>query len=371
VSARHPRRWLVLGALATLLPVVAAATLIARSRQRVGRDRRARVRAAEAGRTVVVAIVGWSKPERVLHLLGEARPFAEVTLYAKVSGYLRDVLVDKGDRVRARQLVATIESPELDQQERAAAADAWSKQRVAGRTAELVRRKLVAQQDADLAVGAARQAEQLRRSLASQRSYQVLRAPFDGVVVARYADPGALLQSATSSQASALPVVSIARSERLRVFAYVDQRDAASVRSGQLVVLTAFSAGADRLAGTIRRTAGVLDPRTRTLLVEVDFDNRDHKILAGSFVDVELHVPSRRYAVVPAEALVLRAERTLVAVVGPDGRVHYRGVTLADQDGLSLWIAAGVREGERVALGVGESLDEGQLVRPIEPRPGR
>lgn len=174
-------------------------------------SRAAELRRSEvaAGPVVLLAPVRAAPRERRLDLQAEARPYAEVTLYAKISGYLKEILVDKGDAVRKDQLLAIIISPELDRQYDAAIADAQYKRKNAGRTSSLASAGLVAPRDAELDNSQALIADATAAGLGTQKSYTQLRAPFDGTVTARYVDPGALVQSAASSQTSALPVVTI------------------------------------------------------------------------------------------------------------------------------------------------------------------
>src|SRR5262249_46655958 len=146
-----------------------------------------------------------------VELIGEARPFAAVTLYAKVSGYLKSVSVDMGDRVKAGQVLAVIESPETDRAYSAAKEDFDNKQVKAQRIAKLLDKKFASPDEADQARTEAAVARERLAGLEEQRAYETLRAPFDGRVTARFADPGALVQNAASSQTSALPVVTVAQ----------------------------------------------------------------------------------------------------------------------------------------------------------------
>ena len=159
----------------------------ARRSQAVHAEEHERAETVARGARVRVATVGRSPAVRRLVLQGEARPFAEVTLYAKVSGYLHNLKVDKGDRVKANQVLATIESPELDDQFRAVEADAKNKRLTEKRYSALAPSGVVAAQEVDLARASADVAEATKAGLSTQRGYRIIRAPFNGTVTARFA----------------------------------------------------------------------------------------------------------------------------------------------------------------------------------------
>src|SRR6202012_4593702 len=139
-------------------------------------------------------------------------------------------------------------------------------------------------------------------TLAQQKSYEVLRAPFAGTVTARYADPGALVQAATGASTGALPLVTISTPERLRVYVYVDQRQAGSVRIGDAALVSLSDRGDAHIEGHVARLSSELDPHTRMMLVEVDVDNKDGAIVPGSFVTVTLSLATPPEIEIPVEA---------------------------------------------------------------------
>jgi RND family efflux transporter MFP subunit len=316
---------------------------------------------------VVVVPATRAPAERRIELQGEARPFASVTLYAKLSGYLKEIRVDKGDRVRQNQVLAVIESPELDRQYDAAVADASYKRADAKRAAALAGPGVVSARESELSTSQAEVADATVAALAMQKSYESLRAPFDGVVTARFADRGALVQNAANAQTSALPLVTVAQPERLRVYVYVDQRDAALVRVGDTAEVSVPERPLAPLKGKVTRSSNELDPKTRMMLVEVDLDNRAGQIVPGSLVTVGLVVRTTPRVEVPVEALVVRAKQPHVAVV-KDGRVRYRPITLAGDDGARLQILGGLDEGELVALNLGNNAADGARVQPLDAR---
>jgi RND family efflux transporter MFP subunit len=361
----------VAGVGALVLTLLGVIGLGARRASQARADASAREEVLRQGPRVRVARVTRSPEARRQVLQGEARPFAEVTLYAKVSGYLRNLRVDKGDRVRAGALIATIEAPEIEDQYQAAVADARNKRANAKRFTALAPSGVVSAQELELAQASADVADATKGALATQRGYRVLRAPFDGTITARYADPGALIQSATNAQTGAVPVVTVSKADRLRVYVYLDQGSAAFVHAGDPAeVRIPERAGFVRKAA-VTRTAGALAPRTRTMLTEIDVDNADRAILPGSFVQVTLETRRPPSLEMPAEALVIRGEKSFVAVVDGTQRVHFRPVTVADDDGQLVRVTNGVQPGDVVALNLGNEVDEGGQIQVVEPAPKR
>lgn len=325
-------------------------------------------RAAEiaAGPRVNVALVSSSKPEYTVSVIGEARPFAEVTLYAKVSGYLKSVKVDKGDHVKQGQTLAVIESPETDESYNAAAAENKNKAKISERMDKLAERSLVSPQEVEQAKSDADVARAKLDSLQVMKGYETLRAPFEGTVTARFADQGSLVQNATNAQTGALPVVTVSQISHLRIYVYLDQKDARYVRTGDQVEITQPDHAGFKMQATVTRQSGSLDEKTRMLLTEVDVDNRQGEIVPGSYVQVSLRIHRPAFLEAPVESLVVRDGKTYLPLITAEHALHFAEVTLADNDGRTVSIRGGVNEGDRVALSVGP-LPEGGKVRPIEP----
>jgi membrane fusion protein (multidrug efflux system) len=366
LSERNSHRGFIAAGIVAVALVVGGVTLIALTRSSAVRgEARRRDHLVALGPHVRVVSVGRSPPERDLTVEADAQPYATVTLYAKISGYLRSITVDKGDRVKKGQVVAEIESPELDLQDVAAAADARNKRSTAERDKSLVGPGVVSTQEYDTAVANADVAEASQKSLSRQRGYETLRAPFDGTVTARYADVGALVQSAASAQTSALPVVTIAQIDTLRIYAYLAQREAAFVHEGDEAEVTLAERPGTALPAKVTRLSHELDPKTRTMLVEIDLDNRQQLIVPGSFVRVKFKVPVPSLLEVPVAALVLRGTAPFVGVVASDNRVHFRPVKIADDDGSRARILEGLHGDERIALNLGEEVAEDGLVQPL------
>lgn len=320
---------------------------------------------AARGPRVQVVTVGSSAAIRDIRLLGDARPFTSATLFAKVSGYLKSIAVDKGDQVKAGEQLAEISSAETDALYDAAVADLDNKRKLAARDADLLTRGNVAQQQAEQSATNLRMAEQAVRNLAAMKGYETIVAPFDGIVTARYADPGALVQSASTAQSSALPIVTISDDTKLRVTAYVEQRDVPFVHVGDAVDVSDASDPTRKVSDTISRTAGALDPKTRTLLVEVDVDNSKNFLIPGAFVYVTLHLHVPTLPQVPVGALLVRGDDNYVATVDANGTVKLRKVKVGDSDGAYVAIADGLKTGDRVAVNVPDEVGDGTRIQPV------
>ncbi len=302
---------------------------------------------------------------RHLTLQGEARPFFEVTLYAKVAGFLRDLKVDKGDHVKKNQLLATITAPELDAQYTAAVADARNKRVNAKRLSALAPAGVVSAQELELGQASADVADATQAALNTQRDYRVIRAPFDGVVTARFADPGTLIQTA------AVPVPSC-RSPRATSCASTCTSISRAPPSCTTATRppSAWASGpAGRGRASVTRTSGELSPKTRTMLTEVDIPNADRAIIPGSFVDVSLQVKVPPLLEIPAEALVTRADKPSVATVDASQHIHYQQVVVADDDGQVAHLVSGLQPGQRVALDLGGAAEDGAPIQVVETKP--
>jgi membrane fusion protein, multidrug efflux system len=369
MSVEKRTKWVyvvgIVGVIAAIVGVVLIATSRKAAADREGRDRTDEV---AKGPRVRVARAQLSPAVRKIELQGEARPFASATLYAKVSGYLKQMRVDKGDEVKPNQIVAVIEAPEIDRQYEAAVADAGYKKANARRAAELAKPGVVSVAEAETQVGVAQVADAQVATLAQQKSYEVLRAPFAGTVTARYADPGALVQAATGAQTGALPLVTISTPERLRVYVYVPQHDAGFVKIGDAALVTMSDRADVQIEGHVTRRSDELDARTRMMLVEVDLDNRDGRIVPGSYVTVTLTVATAPEIIVPVEALVLNGTKASVFVLTGE-TVHARPVVVSDNDGTTARLASGLRAGELVALNISDNVADGARVQPVTPPP--
>jgi membrane fusion protein, multidrug efflux system len=329
-------------------------------------SRQAMAEGVAQGPAVQVATIAQGPKERLISLLGDTRPYQTATLYGKVSGYVRSIPVDRGDHVKAGQVVAEVESAETDRQYDSAVSDLANKRKNAERERDLVAHGWTSVQSADQANTAFRMAEANVAQLDVMKSYEVLRAPFDGTVTARFVDMGALVQSSVTSQTSNQPVMTIADMSRLRVDVYVEQRDVPYVHVGDIADVTDGSNPDRKVRARIARSSDQLDPRTRTLFVELDVDNSEGFLVPGAFAYVVLHVPVTAFPEIPVAALILRGSNTFIANVSGDNLVHLQPVKVATTDGLRAALAEGAQVGDRVALNLPDEVGDGGRVRPIE-----
>ncbi|MCU1281718.1 MAG: efflux transporter, family, subunit, partial [bacterium] len=243
----------------------------------------ARKHTVSLGPTVLVKKVLAGGGSHHFTLPGEARPFSSTTVYAKIPGFLKDIRTDKGKRVVKGDVLAVVWSPESDQDVYAAETDLDLRKRLAARADSLALAGVMSRQDREIADAQLRTSmTALQRTRDIQR-YQVITAPFSGLVTARYADPGALIPAATGSTQAAQPIVDLADTNMLRITVYLGQDAAPSIHVGDKATIWTDSDPSRRLTAKISLASGQLEPRTRTMLTEIWFDNRAVGILPGTF----------------------------------------------------------------------------------------
>lgn len=184
-------------------------------------------------------------------------------------------------------------------------------------------------------------------------------------MTARYADPGALMTAATTNQASSLPILTISDTSKLRIGAYVEQRDVPFVHVGDAVDISDASDAERTVRAQISRTAGALDPKTRTLYIEIDVDNSQNFLIPGSFAYVQLHLQVKSYPQIPVSALIVRGEQNYVAAVDADGMVKLRAIRIASTDGDNVAVNDGVQPGDRVAINLPPEITDGSRIQPV------
>jgi len=361
IEKRSSKKFFLVGTLAVIIAAGAYIFISMSKGHTIHEDATERAKEVAAGTRVRVADVLASSPDRTITQPGEVRSFTEVTLYAKISGYLKKINVDKGDNVRAGQVIATIESPETDRIYQASEADAKNKRKIAERDKDLLKQGLISPQDAEQALSTAETAEATLASLGQQKAYEIVKAPFAGKVTARFADQGALVQSASNS----VPLVTISQVNKLRIYVYLDQKDAAFIREGDPVKINLLERPGVNIPAKITRYTGEIDQKTRTLLAEIDLDNAKNEILPGSFVHVVINIKAQPYLQIPSDALVIKGKEFFAGVVDQNNILHFKKIDIADNDGRTIKLASGLDAGEHVALGIGNSLKEGDKVQPI------
>jgi membrane fusion protein, multidrug efflux system len=311
-----------------------------------------------------------------LILPAEAKPLVEAPIYARTSGYLKRYLVDIGSQVKAGDLLAEIDTPELNQQlaqaraELAQAEAALALARITDvRWAELLKTSSVSEQEAaekkaDLELKAATvEASRANvRRLEDLQSFERVTAPFDGTITVRGTDVGQLVASGSGNE-----LFRLAQTGTLRVYVRVPQATAQGVAPGQTAEVTIPELPGRVFPAKVARTSGAMSADSRTLLVELEVDNSRGEILAGTYVQVRLTAGTANPALtLPANTLLFRAEGPQVGVVGADGKVELRGVTLGRDFGPTLEILGGIGPTDRVILNPADSLVGGTTVRVAE-----
>jgi RND family efflux transporter MFP subunit len=322
-----------------------------------------------------------------LVLPGNLLAFEESPIFARTNGYLLRWYKDIGSKVQKGELLATIDTPEVDQellQARAAREQVTSALGLAkisaDRWATLRKSDSVSQQEADQQASGYQQAQanlaaadaNVRR-LEQLESFKNVYAPFSGVLTRRTVDPGALINSGAGAAGTQL--FNLARVDPLRVYVSVPQAYAPSMKVGVKAVVTLQEFPGQKFLGTIARTADAIDPATRTLNTEVDVPNKDSKLLPGSFGQVHFATgTSVPRITIPVNAMLFRAEGPRVAVVDKDNTVHLRPIAIGRDFGATLEILGGIEASDRVIINPSDSLDEGQPVHVAKadsgaPRP--
>ena len=350
---------------------------------------------------VFVTLAQQSPSAVTVQLSGTMSPITEAPLLARVDGYLKTRLVDIGDRVHTGQVIAVIAAPDLDQQVQQAAAlvdqsranlaqsqstfdqakaNAGIAQITAERWAALVRKGAVSRQandnyqfafsaqTAEVGVAAASIAAASNSVAANQanfshyrelQGFETVKAPFDGVITERNVDNGALI-TATNTL-----LFRVAKNDVLRTFIDVPQITASTIKVGDTASLSFVQFPSRAFEGKVTRTADSLNLNTRTLLTEVDVDNKDGALMPGMYTTVTFSLPRAVSSVfIPGEAMMFRADGTTVAVVGLDNLVHIKKVTVGHDYGATLEIISGLNVGDRVVVNPNDVTVEGAKVNP-------
>lgn len=306
--------------------------------------------------------------QRRLLLTADVLPIQQADLMAKMAGYLDAVYVDRGDRVRAGQLLAVIRQPELEQQWRQAQASYDFAKVTYARLQELFDKGLVAKQDLD---DARTKSEVAKRTLEVQRTYvqyAKIVAPFDGYVTKRYLDPGAFIPQATGIVSAANTLLTVMDLSQVKVLINVPERDITSVHVGDPVSLTLDAYPDQTFQGQVTKFAPALDPGSRTLQVEIDIRNDDLALKPGMFARVTLVLERHTQAlVVPSEALLVNELGSFVYVAGAgqDGAFAVRRVAVRTgiEDVGQVEILVGLGANDQIVRTGKEQVHDGSQVR--------
>jgi membrane fusion protein, multidrug efflux system len=361
-----PGKWFVVGGIGAVVVAVAltAGLVLARGLW-IERQTSELAHRYAQGRRVLVTHVLHAPRMRQLSIPASIRGYVETPIYAKIPGYLKRINVDKGDRVTKNRVLAVLESPEIDQQVANARANYRLQAVTDRRNQDLLRNGVIAKQAADESRAAMLQAKAALDQLIATQRYEIIRAPFSGMITARYVDPGALIPQVTAPSSAGTPIVSMATLSPLRVYANVPQSVAPFIRDGDQAAIVVSEFPGRRFEGSVTRHPEALDSATRTMLVEVDLPNRDRKLLPGMYATADFAIAMPAGApMVPDDALVFIGSKVFVPVVRA-GHLHLAPVTLGYDNGLAVEIASGIGENDIVAINVGQSAREGEAVQPV------
>lgn len=330
--------------------------------------------------TVSTAPAKPAAPVETYVLPGNVTAYTDAPIYARTDGYLVRWYYDIGAKVKKGALLAVIDTPELDRQVAQAQADLATAQANAGnartqaeRYNGLVKSNAVSQQDTDTfttqaasTASTVRSAQANLERLRQLQSFEKIYAPFDGVVTARTVDTGQLISQGGGAQLFHMQALQI-----LRVYTNVPQIYSQTLKHGMKVDLTFPERAGKTYEGTLVRTADAIDPVTRTLLVEVDVDNRSGELMPGSLAQVHFKTPpvGPTY-IVPAPALIFRREGLQVATVvdSPQGPVaHLVPVVIGEDDGATVQVINGIGASDRVIQDPPDSVIEGEKVTVVSP----
>lgn len=360
--------------------IVAALVLVSGIRSRLKTRAAVDKETAQAALTSVsVVSPKRTAPAEEIILPGNVQPFISSPIFARTNGYLKKWYFDIGAHVKKGQLLAVIETPEVDQQLQQARANlatananlelaAITKTRYQG----LVKRHAVSQQDVDNAVGtynankAIVDADQANvDQFAALVSFQKIYAPFDGVITARNTDIGDLINSGSTSVAKT-DLFHIAQPGTLRVYVNVPEENSRGIKVGMSADIVLAEFPGRKFPGTVVRTADAINMTTRTLLVEVDVQNPTGTLLTGSYAEVHLAVPSATSTfLLPVNTLIFRSEGLRVATV-QDGKVTLAPVTPGRDFGTEIEIVSGVKADDQVVINPPDSIVQGQQVQIVQ-----
>lgn len=363
--------WIGIAVIAVVILVVIVTGILARSAS----ERSLEHQTSEAAIPIVQVIYpSLSTLSSEISLPGNTQAYTDTPIYSRTNGYLKSWHFDIGAHVRKGQLMAEIETPELDQQLQVAEADLKSVQAnldlattTSARYQNLLKTNSVSKQETDVAMGdASAKRAAVDASMANVRrleqlqSFEKVYAPFDGIVTARNTDIGALI--AGGSTGTPKELFHLAAIGKIRVYVAVPEVYSAVIRTGDKASLTLDEYPGRPFVGTIVRNSSAIDQASRTLNVEVDIDNASGDLLPGAYVFVHFKVPEHAKSLsLPSNTLLFRAEGLRVGIVRND-RVQLTPVTIGKDAGSTVEITSGLHPGDAVIIDPSDSLADGQEV---------
>jgi len=372
------RRWWIAVLALVIVAAIVVSGILPRIHARADLDKET---AEMAIPTVSVVQPKRGAPAQEVVLPANVQAYIDAPIYARTNGYLKHWYVDIGAHVKAGQLLADIETPEVDQQLRQSKADLATSEanlnlsRITNdRYADLLKTDSVSKQDADNAAGdyAAKQAtvqsaQANVKRLEELQAFEKIYAPFEGVITARNTDIGALIDSG-SSGGTRTELFHIAQPDKLRVYVSVPEAYSQAAKPGLTADLALAEFPGRLFPGTLVRTAEAIDQSTRTLLVEIRVNNPTGTLLSGAYAEVHLKLPTATAAfILPVNALLFREEGLRVAAVTDGKHAVLKPVTLGHDFGSEVEVVAGLAGNESIIVNPPDSIVSGEEVRVAQP----
>src|SRR5881398_14609 len=306
---------------------------------------------------VNVATANRDDNPKELILPGTIQAFTQTTIFPRSNGYVKSWKVDIGDNVQAGQLLAEISTPEVDQQLAQARAQEEIAKVTADRWRDLVQKNVVSKQEYDQNEKAYEAAKANLQQLEKIQGFQQILAPFAGKIAARNIDVGTLVTAGSGN--SGTPLFSLVQSDLLRVYVYAPQENAPSIHEGLAAKIVLQEFPGQEFDGSVTRTAGALDPQSRTMQVEVQVPNHEGKLYAGMYGQVKFRLADENAPiVVPANAFLFRTDGPQVATVVKDNRIHWQTIRVGRDFGTQLEVLDGLAENTRVVMNPTDDLAE-------------
>ena len=332
----------------------------------------------QAAELTVAVVTPEKAPATVsVDLPGQTQAYIEAPIFAQTTGYLKKWYFDIGAKVKAGEVLAEIDTPQVDEDLNQAKANLAQAQAALDlslvtykRDQDLLDRKVIAQQDFDTASSDlhSKQATVNANAAAVSRlqaleDFKIVKAPFDGTVTRRNTDIGQIVNSGSGT-----PLFDVAQVSPLRIYVNVPEAMAGYVRVGGPANVTFNEFPGQKFPGQVVRTAQAIDPTSRTLLTEVDVANDSGQLFPGAYSPVHLETQGPASLLVPSSSLIFRSEGASLGIVGPDNRVHLKKIKIGRDLGGKLEIVNGVSPTDRIVVNPGDSLAEGMLVHVQEPK---
>jgi RND family efflux transporter MFP subunit len=382
-KSSNPKHWSRAGKSIATLAILAAAFFAIALLFGLGHQRAVRAGLAADARDQARTPVSVTHPQLNSSQLSVTFPaniqaYIETPIYARTNGYIRRWFVDIGARVNRGELLAEIETPELDQQLRQAEASQAQAQAnldlartTAARYQDLLKNDAVSKQDTDQAMGTLHALEaNVKAAIANvdqlkeMQSFEKVTAPFAGTITARYIDTGALIASGTNTI-----LFRLADTSTLRVYANVPEANSKDIAPGVSVDLETPEVHGNKFSGQVVRTAGAIDPASRTLLTEIKVPNPKLILVPGEFGEVTFHLHNGKPTlIIPSSTVLFRAQGTQVALVQNDGSVHIQGIQIGRDFGNSVEVLSGLTPADSVIENPSDSITDGSLVSVQQPR---